>query len=139
MALMNERGFSLIEVLVATTIVVVALAGLAQLFGIAIAANQRAKSRTAATILAQEKIEELTAIDGDVLPGADFIDATGRLLGSGTLPPPGTVYVRRWTVEPYPAVPAISILQVRVTLLHHRAGGETARIVSVKTSRMPWR
>jgi Tfp pilus assembly protein PilV len=135
----GARGFSLVETLIAATIVIVALAGLAQLFVIAVAANQRAKSRTVATVLAQEKLEELMAIDGEVISGTDFIDGRGQWIGAGALPPPGTVYVRRWIAEPMPATFGASLLQVSVTLTSQMGGGEAAQIVSVKTSRISWR
>lgn len=130
------RGFSLIEVLIATTIVVVALAGLAQVFVIATAANNGSRARTVATILAQEKLEELLASDGDVGGGTDFIDARGQRLGDGASPPRGTTYVRHWSVEPVAQSPQGSaMLQVWVAL--STSGGEAARLVGVKTRRLP--
>ena len=133
------RGFSLVEALIAATIVSVALAGLAQLFVIAVAANQRARSRTVATVLAQEKLEELMAIDGEVISGTDFIDSRGQWIGDGHSPPPGTFYVRRWIAEPMPTALGASRLQVSITPLSHMGGGEAAQIVSVKTSRIAWK
>jgi len=134
----EERGFSLVETVIAATIVVVALAGLVQLFVVAAAANQRAKSRTIATVLAQEKLEELMALDGDVIPGTDFIDGRGQWIGAGAPPPPGSVYLRRWTAEPVPAWRGASLLQVSVTPASH-LGAEAVRLVGVKTSRITWR
>jgi prepilin-type N-terminal cleavage/methylation domain-containing protein len=58
----HARGFSLLEVLVATTIVVVGIAALAQLFGIATRANSSAKTTTVATVLAQQKMEQLRSL-----------------------------------------------------------------------------
>jgi len=52
-------GFSLVEVLVATTLLAVALVGLAQLAGIAVRANTSARGTTFATMLAQQKLEQL--------------------------------------------------------------------------------
>jgi type II secretory pathway pseudopilin PulG len=68
-------GFSLVEVLIATTVLVAALAGLAQLFGVASGANSSAKATTYATILAQQKMEQLRslafAVDADGHPVTD--------------------------------------------------------------------
>jgi prepilin-type N-terminal cleavage/methylation domain-containing protein len=58
----GEGGFSLIEVLVATTILTVALSALAQLFAIATNANTGAKSTTFAALLAQQKMEQLRGL-----------------------------------------------------------------------------
>lgn len=130
------RGFSLIEVLIATTIVVVALAGLAQVFVIASAASHGSKARTVATILALEKLEELLAFDEGIGGGADFIDARGQRLESGGSPPQGTAYVRRWVVEPVPgSAHDAAVLQVWVTLSTGET--ETVRLVGVKPRRLP--
>lgn len=181
----DARGFSLLEVLVATTLVTVSLAALAQLFGIAARANSSARATTYATLLAQQKMEQLRSLtygfdsvglpltDTDtnitVVPelpnggtglqpsparalGAntvgyvDYLDATGTSLGGlAATPPPGTVYVRRWSVEPLPTNPNNTIvLQVLVTRARNRGSADTpagvvtrlpreARIISVKT------
>ena len=58
----GERGFSLLEVLVATTILTVALSALAQLFAISTKTNVSAKSTTFAALLAQQKMEQLRGL-----------------------------------------------------------------------------
>ena len=56
------RGFSLIETLVATTLLTIAVGGLAHLATAATSTNQRARSSTLATLLASSKVEELLAV-----------------------------------------------------------------------------
>lgn len=181
----NERGFSLIETLVATTIMSVALASLAQLFLISTKANQSARMTTNASVLAQQKLEQLrgltwgfdiiglplsdTTSDLTVVPEqpqggpgltpspdgslrsnvdgyCDFIDGRGQSLGGGSVAPPNTVYIRRWSVEPLPTNPNNTlVLQVMVTRWRQRGvadieetgGGrrlpDEARVISVKT------
>lgn len=181
----NERGFSLVETLVATTIMTVALSSLAQLFLISTKANQSARITTGASVLAQQKMEQLrgltwgfdiiglplsdTTSDLTVVPEqptggpgltpspdrtlrrnvdgyCDFLDERGTPVGSGTNPPPGTVYIRRWSIEPLPTNPNNTlILQVLVTRWRSRGVADTeeanggrrlpdeARIISVKT------
>lgn len=136
---MRQSGFSLIETMIAASIVIVALTGLAQLFGLAIDANQRARSRTLATLLAQEKLEELMAFEGETSDGVDFIDARGLRIAGDALPPPGTVYMRQWSADPMPAGPGAVVLQVSVSLSQDVSGGDAARIIGVKTSRTPRR
>src|SRR6478736_3180208 len=58
----DERGFSLLEVLVASTIMAVALTTLAQLFVVSTNANSGAKSTTYAAVLAQQKMEQLRGL-----------------------------------------------------------------------------
>ena len=57
-----EAGFSIIEVLVATGILASALVALAQLFAIAQASNGAARSSTLTMILAEQKLEQLRAL-----------------------------------------------------------------------------
>jgi len=57
-----SRGFSLLEVLVATTIMLVGVAGLAQSFVLASRANRAARTTTVAVLLAEQKMEQLRAL-----------------------------------------------------------------------------
>ena len=58
----SEAGFSIVEVLVATGILASALVALAQLFAIATTTNANARSSTITMILAEQKIEQLRAL-----------------------------------------------------------------------------
>lgn len=62
-AMRNEQGFSLIEVAIASVITMVGLVFLASLFTLAIGQNRIVKQYTATTALAQQKLEELMAIE----------------------------------------------------------------------------
>ena len=57
-----EAGFSIVEVLVATGLLATALVALAQLFAIATAANAGARNSTITMLLAEQKIEQLRAL-----------------------------------------------------------------------------
>ena len=95
------HGFCLLEVLVATSVVVVALAALAQLFAVATQANHRARTTTVAAVLAQEKMEQLRALTWGVdalgLPVSDATTNTAVVPeaasgGTGLSPsPPGAL------------------------------------------------
>lgn len=73
----------------------------------------------------------------------DYVDGNGCILGGGGAPLAGTVYVRRWSVEPLPSNPNNTlILQVLVTRNRNRGDAdagtvarlpEEARLMSVKT------
>ncbi len=76
----NDRGFSLIETLVATTIMSVALASLAQLFLISTKSNQSARLTTVASVLAQQKMEQLRGLTwGFDMIGLPLSDTTSDL------------------------------------------------------------
>ena len=57
------RGFSLLEVVVATSILVAGVAGVAPLLVMASRANQSARITTMASLLAQQKMEQLRALE----------------------------------------------------------------------------
>jgi len=74
---------------------------------------------------------------------ADYLDRNGCVLGGGGTAPAGTVYIRRWSVEPLPSNPNNTlILQVLVTRRTDRGAADAdnvarmhdeARLMSVKT------
>jgi len=60
--LKDARGFSIIEVLMATAIMVVGVASLGQLFALSTQRNKSAKNTTFAALLAQQKMEQLRSL-----------------------------------------------------------------------------
>lgn len=148
-AKVSERGFSLIEAVVAAGMVAGALAALAQVLALSIGNNVSARSGSAAMVLAGQKMEELRAMrwdeagagasPGDTLSGnvagyVDYVDQSGHVLGGGDTAPAGTVYIRRWSVVPLPASPGALLLQVRVT---KPGRDDAARLVTVRSRRTP--
>lgn len=99
----RHRGFSLIEALIAMTILTVALTALAELFALSTKANVDAHATTATSVLAQEKMEQLRALtwglDANNLPVSDTVtDLTASPInpvgGVGLTPsPPGALCV----------------------------------------------
>ena len=83
------------------------------------------------------------ALTSNISGYVDYLDAKGCVLGGGSNAPNGTVYIRRWSVEPLPTNPNNTlILQVLVTRRTNRgvadAGNvarlpEEARLMSIKT------
>ncbi len=154
---------------------------LAVLFTASTAANRSARGTTYASVLAEQKMEQLrslawgfdllglplsdTTTDISVMPPTtsgsglspspagslttnmagfvDYLDQNGKWVGTGITAPAGTVYIRRWSIEPLPTNPNNTlILQVFVTRRTSRGTAdqgsvarlpEEARLVSVKT------
>jgi hypothetical protein len=144
-------GTSLVEAIVATALVATSLVGVAQLFGMAIAANTASQTITFTTALAAQKVEQLRgesmltpspfrALDEDTPGYVDYVDERGNASDERSAPR-GALYVRRWSVEVLPADPdSTVVVQVLVTRAGRPAGvnrlpGE-ARLVTVRT-RMP--
>jgi hypothetical protein len=136
-------GFGLLEVIVATTTLIVALSALAQLLSAATLATGRARTMTLAAVLAQQKIEDLVpgaalggaglgaspsdALDRDVDGYSDFVDASGVVVGLGTMAPAAAVYRRRWSIEPLSTSAVTLVLHVVVTDAREpRAGAASA-------------
>jgi prepilin-type N-terminal cleavage/methylation domain-containing protein len=97
----DDAGFSLVEVLVASALLVGAIAALAHVFVIAARANLDAQSATYATVLAMQKMEELrsTSTPVEVVDAADYADFRGDVFLDGA-DSTRVAYERRWTIEP---------------------------------------
>ncbi len=121
---LNEAGFSLLEVLAASAVLCAGIAALAQLFTIAIGSMAVAGDQTDAAILAGQKLEEIRA--GRVhASGGDVVDAFGHSDEAGAVGADRTPYVRQWTVEPLPAFPdTASVVHVSVRRRQARGAGE---------------
>jgi type II secretory pathway pseudopilin PulG len=112
------RGFTLLETLIATGILVTALAGLAQLFVLSTHLTRNANAAGAALLAAQDKLENLrglvfsydhgdavtapavqpsppNSLNDDVAPYVDWLDAAGVTQDAAG----GATLVRRWRVS----------------------------------------
>jgi len=74
----NQIGLSLIEIMVAFSILVVAFVGLAQAFPFGLSINKTAENSTIASYLTQDKIEELFSLGYDDV-GLGIIETKQRL------------------------------------------------------------
>jgi prepilin-type N-terminal cleavage/methylation domain-containing protein len=115
-----QRGFSLIETIVATSILATALVALAQLVGTGVQSGAAARARTATTLMAEQKMEQIRALPWDVIAAMppdviDYLDAAGSERCSGASSPCGdAVYVRRWSAVPAPFSSGVLIIEVDV-------------------------
>ena len=115
----SARGFTLFETLIATGILVTALAGIAQLFVLGTHLTRQATASGVALVAAQDKLESLRALaftydstaaavtaaalepssarslDEDVQPNVDFLDAGGGAAASADT----AAFVRRWRIS----------------------------------------
>lgn len=127
----TEDGFSLIEVAIASVITMGSLVSLASLFTLAMAQNRMVKQYTTAVALAQEKLEELNAIETSDLRlkiGGGLTEELKQSTYSDTVyidPLTGTVttvipqgvtpiYDRYWLVEQDEVLANAVLISVRV-------------------------
>lgn len=125
----SARGFTLLETIVATGILVTALAGIAQLFVLSTHLARRASASGLALVAAQDKLETLrgltfaysdqgapltapallpsssTSLDENVDTTVDWVDAAGHASDTAD----GAAFVRRWKVTTIDGSPPDSI------------------------------
>jgi prepilin-type N-terminal cleavage/methylation domain-containing protein len=126
------EGFSLVEVIVASTLLTIGLLAAVQLFGRCRLTNATANAVTQATILAVEKMEQLRSrsIDDPSLarspPDAllTSVDAYSDR--------PAAWYVRRWSVEPLPSFPEDGVVIRVVVAKAGTAGGAFVETIKVR-------
>lgn len=139
----NERGFTLVEVLIAMVIMTVALVALASMMAVTLRMQMLGRNQTNAARLAQSKLDELVgsvqnwntapeiAIGGSLSADvANYFDAPvdqdGDALG----------YTRRWVVAAGPADPgsdAGDLRLVTVRVLPNVADARTRATVQLTT------
>lgn len=129
-------GFALVEVVVATSIFAVGLVTLAQLALAARRSDWSAAVLTTASVLAQDKMEQLRAQAWPASGSAvccEYFDAQAARLTDGGTTPIGTMYVRGWSIVPLPALPE-GALSLHVWVAPRDAA--TVRLTSVRASRV---
>lgn len=108
----NERGFTIVEVLVATVILVIGLVAMAELMAITLRMQMLGKNETAAIRLVQSKIDELVAVT--------FTSASVAVGGSLTTDvaayndAPVSGYKRRWQIAAIAGETRVRTLTVTV-------------------------
>ena len=124
----SPRGFTLIETVVATSLLITALAGVAQLFMLSAQLTRQAGASGVALAAAQEKLEELrglafaydeagalitasnlaasdsSSLDADIAPHVEWLDASGQASTAAA-----AAFVRRWRISTIGASPPESI------------------------------
>lgn len=130
---MRDRGFVLVEVLIAAALLVTLAAGLSRIVGAGVREVYSSRARTVATIAAAGKVEELRSLTaGGAVDGVDYLDSSGSPLAVASSPPPSAVYTRRWTVQALADDADVLALQVVVTT---RDGALAARLTTVRAPR----
>lgn len=149
----KERGFTLIEVAIASFITMSSLVFLAGLFTLAMAQNRMVKQYTTTVALAQEKLEELNAIETSDLRldvGGGLTEATKETgyfetvyvdpdNGSvtTTIPEEGAtpLYDRYWQVEADPSLASNAVI-ISVTVRTRQPSiGRVAEETTLATER----
>ena len=133
--MMKSDGTTLVEVLIATVMLVSGVLAVAQLFLVAAATNAASHDATVAVTLAAQKVEQLLATNlSDATGVVDHVDMWGRVVGTNESPPPNALFTRRWSMEPLSAETVAIRVRVGRSDRSGRLGpmpGET-RVVAVR-------
>lgn len=127
---MRERGFSLVETLVATALLAGAVVALAQFVSAGVQSGAAARARMITAVMAEQKMEQIRVVPWSVLAVApattDYLDDSGTERCSGATTPCGdAVYVRRVSIVPAPFSPGALIVEVTVGLIGKGHGSTT--------------
>ena len=130
---MHDRGFALLEVIVAAALLAVLAAGMSRVVAAAVHEGRSSRLRAIATVAAAAKLEELRSVlPADAASGTDYLDAAGAAVGAGAGALPSTVYTRQWMVQPLGGDPDVVTLRVDVFL---HGGALAARLITVRAAR----
>lgn len=136
-----QRGFSLVETIVATSLLAVALVTLAQFVSAGVQSGSAARARAATTLMAAQKMEQIRALPWGVIAAmppevTDYLDASGDECCLRANAPCGdAIYVRRWSATPAPFSTGVLIIDVDVRLVGKGHGSTT--LVTARASMTP--
>jgi prepilin-type N-terminal cleavage/methylation domain-containing protein len=125
----NERGFTLIEVLIAMVILTIALVAMAELMAITLRIQMLGRNETASVRLVQSKIDQLVAVN--------FTNATVAIGGSLSSDvtnyndTPTAGYKRRWQIAAIAGETRVRTLTV--TVIPDVKDNRTTRSVQLTT------
>ena len=123
----GNRGFTLVEILIAVFLLVTALLGVISTTVIVIKSNTLSRTMTTATMLAKDKMEQLKNTGYAVLAGGtDYADMNSAVQTTSTA---DSIYTRTWTVTI--DSPAAGMKTIAVTVQWNWQG--TQRNVSLAT------
>lgn len=95
----NQKGFTLVEVLLSVVILTVGILLIAELQITGAKGNKNSKDMSSAVILAESKIEELKDVGFSSLIDGNF--PVGTILPIDPSGASGGIFTRRWKIRPY--------------------------------------
>ena len=127
--LRNHKGFTLVEIMIAIFILVIALLGLISVTVMVIKGNSFSKTMTTATTLAKDKMEQLKNTSYGSLAGStDYAKLDSTVQATQTAE---SIYTRRWIVSSDPpGSPAAGMKKIEVTVTWNWQGTDHNAILT---------
>jgi len=125
----NERGFTLIEVLIAMVIMTIALVAMAELMAITLRIQMLGRNETASVRLVQSKIDQLVAVNFTNASVAIGGSLTSDVANYNDTPTAG--YKRRWQIAAIAGETRVRTLTV--TIIPAVKDNRTTRSVQLTT------
>ena len=121
----QQGGYTVVEVLIALLVLLIGMAGLLSLQLTAMKATGFSRHATEATVLGEDKLEDLRTAPVDSLTsGTDQVDAGGTATDTG-------LYTRTWTVTPGADTTTVT---VEVAWLEQGADDFTITMTTLRTN-----
>ena len=137
----QSRGFSLVETLIATTLMAGALVSLAQFVGAAAQSGAAARTRALAALIASQKMEQIrvmpwNAVASVTAPVIEFFDASGhQRCPNADVPCGDAVFVSKWSAAH--ALFSSGVLIIEVDVRPVGQGHGSATLVSARGRMTP--
>jgi prepilin-type N-terminal cleavage/methylation domain-containing protein len=132
----DQRGFSLIESMIATIVLTVGLVGTAELLAVSLRMHQLARGSAEASRHAQAKLEELTKANFATAPSIQITESDSlnqNIANYYDTPAPG--YTRRWKVSAVALDTDLRQVEIRVVpVSRDRRQSQEARLTGVLRS-----
>jgi len=135
-----QRGFSLVETIVAASLVTAALVALAQFVAVGMQSGATSRARAATTLMAEQKMEQIHAMPWAEIaatPGVvtDYLDASGnqQCINAGAACG-DAVYVRRWSARAAAFSTDVLVIEVAVHLVAQGHGATTLVTARARTT-----
>ena len=132
----RERGFTIVELMVALTILLIGILGVVSILAVTFRASAYSRHATEATVIAEQKLEELRG--SITLPADGSYDDGGTIDSRGVLDS-AALFTRTWVVSTVNPTDAngnsVTLRQIEVTVAWNENG--TSNQVLLRTERAP--